>query len=112
MLGQAGNLTMSSVQVGSFVRAAVAIFVNWEDSFLHHKAGTIGASSMESDEAMLRALLAMPGCRAVWKTVHRQFNTSFRQYIDGIVLELKGAPPRRDLATAWKAHVTEELATV
>ena len=110
ILGPAGNLSMSPAQVVAFVMTVHAVFMNWEDSFLQHKAGTIDASSMESDEAMLRAFLAMPGYRAAWKTVHRQFNSSFREYIDGLMLEQRGAQPRRDLATAWKAHLTEELA--
>jgi hypothetical protein len=107
--GGAGDLTMSSLQTETFVRAAVAMFVSWEDTVLQHKAGTIDASGMASDTAMMRVFFGMPGYRAVWTTVHRQFSRQFREHIDALMQDQKGHAPCRDLSTAWKTYVAAEL---
>ena len=86
------------------------MLMNWEDSYIQRQAGTIDASSMASDEAQVRTFLSIPAYRAVWKATQRQFTGTFRDYIDALMRELKGANPRRDLSTAWKARLTEELA--
>src|SRR5476651_2650669 len=49
MRGTAGDLTMSPVGVETCVRAVVAMFLNWEDSFIQNMAGTIDATGMDSD---------------------------------------------------------------
>ena len=110
MRGSEGDVSMSPVQIELFVRAAVSMFVNWEDTFLQHRAGTIDASGMESDVAMMRTFFSIPGYRAVWTTVQRQFSARFREYIGAMMREQKSHVPRRDLSTAWKAHVLDELA--
>jgi hypothetical protein len=110
MRGGQGDVTMSPVQIETFVRAAISMFVNWEDTFLQHSAGTIDASGMASDAAMMRIIFSIPGYRAAWTTTQRQFGPRFRDYVDTMMLEQKSRPPRRDVSTAWKAHALEELA--
>jgi hypothetical protein len=111
MRGGAGDVTMSPVEIETFVRAVVAMFLNWEDSFIQNKAGTIDATGMDSDLTAMRHFLSLPGYRAVWRTIgRRQFSTKFCEQIDVLLGEASGNQPRRDLSTAWKAHVAEELA--
>lgn len=111
MRGGAGDLTLSPVEIESFVRGVVAMFLNWEDSFIQYSAGTIDATGMDSDLTAMRHFLSLPGYRAVWKTVgRRQFSAKFCEHVDALLREASGNPARRDLSTAWKAHVAEELA--
>ena len=110
MRGTEGDVTMSPVQIEIFVRAAVSMFVNREDTFLQHRAGTFDVSGMASNEAIMRIFFSIPGYRAVWTTVQRQFSDHFRDYIDAMMLEQKSRAPRRDVSTAWKAHMLDELA--
>ena len=111
MRGSAGDVTMSPLEIETFVRAVVAMFLNWEDSFIQNKAGTIDATGMDSDLTAMRHFLSLPGYRAVWRTVgRRQFSAKFCEHIEVLLHDAAGNKPRRDLATAWKAHVAEELA--
>jgi len=111
MRGSAGDVTMSPVEIETFVRAVVAMFLNWEDSFIQNKAGTIDATGMDSDLTAMRHFLSLPGYRAVWRTVgRRQFSAKFCEHIEVLLGDATGNKPRRDLSASWKAHVAEELA--
>lgn len=111
MRGGAGDLTMSAVEIETFVRGVVAMFLNWEDSFIQYSAGTIDATGMDSDLTAMRHFLSLPGYRGVWRTVgRRQFSGKFCEHVDALLGQASASKPRRDLSTAWKAHVAEELA--
>ena len=109
MRGRAGDLTMSPAQIDAFVRAWIATFSVWEDSFLQRQAGAIDDASLASDAANHRVYLSYPGCRAAWRTVRGQFTGGFRDYLDGVVQETPPvAPP--DVAATWRTFVTEDVA--
>lgn len=111
MRGGAGDLTMSPVEVETFVRAVIAMFLNWEDSFIQYSTGTMDATGVDSDRTAMRHFLSLPGYRAVWRTMgHRQFSAKFVEYVDALLGEIPKNRSRRDLTTAWKAHVAEEMA--
>jgi hypothetical protein len=107
MRGRAGDLSMSPAQVDAFVRAWIATFILWEDGFLQHRAGTIDPASFTSSAANHRVYLSYAGCRAAWKTVRGQFTGAFRDYLDGVVRDVRPTSPP-DVAAAWKAFVAED----
>ena len=111
MRGRTGDLTMDPAQVDAFIRAWIAAFNLWENSFLQHKAGMIDAEAMASDAALPRVFMSYLGCRAAWKTVRGQFTGTFRDYLDGVV---RDTPPERapDLSAKWKTFVAEEEAAL
>jgi hypothetical protein len=109
MRGRAGDLAMTSAQVDAFVRAWIATFSLWEDSFLQHLAGTIDPASHVSNAATHRVYLSYPGCRAAWKTSRGQFTGAFRDYLDTVVRDTPPAQPP-DVAAVWKAFVAEDQA--
>ena len=109
MRGRAGDMSLEPAQIDAFVRAWIATFSIWEDSFLQRKTGTIDSASLASDAANHRVYLSYPGCRAAWRVVRGQFTGAFRDYLDGVV---RDTPPARppDVAAAWKAFVSEDVA--
>jgi len=109
MRGRAGDLTMTPAQIDAFVRAWIATFSIWEDSYMQRQAGTIDRASLAADAANHRVYLSYPGCRAAWRTVRGQFTGAFRDYLDAMVSETPPARPP-DVATTWRAFVAEDAA--
>ena len=48
MRGRAGDMSLEPAQIDAFVRAWIATFSIWEDSFLQRKTGTIDSASLAS----------------------------------------------------------------
>lgn len=111
MRGRAGDLTMTAAQIDAFVRAWIATFSIWEDSFLQRQHGTIDRASLAADAANHRVYLAFPGCRAAWRTVRGQFTGPFQAYLDEMVRDTPPAAPP-DVAMTWKSHVADDVARI
>jgi hypothetical protein len=111
MRGASGDQTLEPAKVDIFVRIGIAAFVNWEDAFLQHRTGAIDPAGRSADEAAMRAILSAPAYRATWKTVRYQFGGDYRDYVDGMVREVKPAPSV-DLGGMWKTHLAQELAAL
>ena len=106
--GGAGDIGLSQIEIETFNRVVTAMFLNWEDTYLQNLAGTIDVQSFDADEANMEVFLALPGYRAAWTTNRRLFSGAFRAHVDRLTQRLKASPPRRDMASAWKAHAAEE----
>ena len=106
----AGDLTMTDQEVDTALYVWLAIWRSLEDGFLQYKSGTLGPQSFQSDTAILQFLLTYPSLRATWRLVRERYAPQFRDYVDHIMSETRGAqpPPEADL---WRALVREEQAT-
>ena len=107
--GGQGDLTLDPTQVSAFVAATSVTFMNWEDSYLQHQAGTSDPASWETDEARMNLFLSMPAYRAVWRIARAQFSGAYRDFLDGIMQQVTVVAPS-DFSGSWKAYVMEETA--
>ena len=104
-----GDLSLDASQVRSLERVAGALIWSYEDSFLQFKAGTLEASTWESDEETLRVLLAYPAWRYVWSRVRMYWTGAYRNHVDGILQETEIAQAP-DESVEWKKYMTKPVA--
>jgi hypothetical protein len=109
-LGLNGDEALNDTELVSFYQVMAAMFINFEDSFRQHRAGTLDDESLESDRgAVLNWAAVLPGFRAVWEIEKGGFATDFRMHMDEVIRSVKlGARP--DLTEVWKAKVREQRA--
>lgn len=100
---------MNAVQIRAFYAFAGAVFWTYEDSFLQFQAGTLDASSWESDSITLKRLLRHPGTRAVWKMARDGMGGGYRDYLDTLMREVK-TDTSQTLTDRFKTCVAGELA--
>ena len=62
------DLTMPREQVRAFTGYAAAVFWSAEDSFLQFRKGMLDAESWSTEDATLRAFMALPAYRVAWQT--------------------------------------------
>jgi hypothetical protein len=100
---------MDETQILSFVQSMEATLFNWEDSFLQLKAGTIDATSFESDNNALRELSSVPAFRVAWRMNQKYYSSGFREYVDKIMRESKVAQPPK-FGSTYRSMMVEEQA--
>ena len=105
-----GNSEMDETQTLSFVQSMSATLVNWEDSFLQLKAGTLDASSFDPDDNALRRSASIPAFRVAWRMNKEFFSKGFREYVDKIMHDAKVVQPPT-YKSMWAAMMDEELAS-
>jgi len=92
--------TLREDEVFSFWQIVVAQHINWEDSYLQHRAGMLDAESFATDDSVLRLTCGLPGHRRVWGFMGPNFGATYRAYVDGIVAATPPAEPT-DFAALW-----------
>jgi len=100
--------TMSEADHFAFYSFAAGLFWNYEDSFLQFKAGTLDTKSWSSDVSTLKQLLSNPAYRAAWRAARGGIGEAFRDFMDLLVREVKGAPPR-SIAAVMGQYLSEEM---
>ena len=108
MRGTTADRSMTEAEVWSYLQMVMAQHINWEDSFLQHRAGLLDTASWTTDQAALRWSSTFPGTRAIWRMVGPSFGVSYRAYVNQLMGE---TPPRSlDLVADWTAALNEEAA--
>ncbi len=106
--GNAADRSMTEGEIWGYLQIVMAQHINWEDSFLQHRAGLLDAASWTTDQAALRWTCMWPGSRAIWRIVGPNFGASYRACVDQLLRE---TPARRpDLVADWTAALNEEAA--
>ena len=108
MRGRNGDLSMQSSDVDAFLSVTYTTFLNFEDTFLQHQAGTIDPSAWATAAVRLRGILTRSGNRVAWKRNRMNFQGAFAGYVDELLKDTPLALPS-DIAAEWKADVTAEL---
>ncbi len=106
-----GGQAMNPAQNFAFYGFAAAIFWNYEDSFLQFQSKTLDAKSWEFDVATLKGLLRNPAYRAAWRAARDGIGEGYRDFVDSLMLEVKGAAPRA-VAELLGQYMTEEMAKI
>ena len=106
---EACDTTMEPSQIGSFLIMLQAVMRNFEDGYLQFKSGTLAQASLASDVEMVRIHFAAPAYRAAWRVLRNRFGADFREYMDGLLREIK-VEKAFDPTSQWKTFVAEELA--
>lgn len=103
--------SLSSSELQAITRVWHAFFAGLADSFQQHQTGTLDRTNWHAAEIGLRQMASFPSVRVSWKMVRMLADDSFRDFVDGIMREVRVVPPPADYARAWRAMMTEELAS-
>jgi hypothetical protein len=106
MRGTIADRSMSEAEVWSYLQMVLAQHINWEDSFLQHRAGLLDTVSWTTDQAALRRTCTFPGSRAVWRMVGANFGASYGAYVDQLLRETPAHSP--DIVADWTAALDQE----
>jgi len=68
---EAGDLTLSASEAQSYLRLCGSFFVNYEDSYLQFRTGTLDRRSWEVDLAALRAVSGLSESAGIPKSAGR-----------------------------------------
>ncbi|MFI4933532.1 MAG: hypothetical protein ACHP7N_02845 [Caulobacterales bacterium] len=96
-------------KIFAFYAFACACFWNYEDSFLQFRAKTLDAHGWATDELTLRGLMRNPAYRAAWRLARAGMDGDYRDYIDGLMKEVR-AEPAGSLIERWTTVIDEESA--
>jgi hypothetical protein len=108
MRGTVADRSMTEAEIWSYLQMVMAQHINWEDSFLQHRAGLLDAVSWSTDAAALRRTCMFPGSRAIWRLVGPNFGASYGAYVDRLLSETSVHSP--DLVADWTAALDQERA--
>ena len=105
--GARGDTTMPPEEVQAFLQAAYAAFLNFEDTYLQNRAGTIHPSAWRASSGRLEIILASPGWRVAWKKRRALLESDFAQAVDQIVAKARLSAWEEPTAS-WASDVSEE----
>lgn len=105
--GFAGDDSLAPAQVMSYFMIVQAMFEGYEDTFLQYKAGTIDASSWETEVVSIRSVFANLTIRICWQRMRNDFPQPFRDLVDSLMTEAK-VESTGDISRIWKAALISE----
>lgn len=103
------DMTLDEPQIGVVFAWFTAAFINFEDSFLQHKAGLFPPGSWLSDVAVMKTFLGLPVARVAWITNRSTMGEEFVAYVDGLIRDIKPQKPF-EMRNFWNAAMAAELA--
>ena len=107
--GLNGDETLTAVELLSFIQLISAMLINYEDSFLQHRAGTLSAESLASDMgSVIVAYGPAPGFQAAWEIMKLALSTPFREYLDDLLKQATVTGFGPDLRDIWKASLRNQ----
>jgi hypothetical protein len=103
--GLAGDAAMSGKDRNRFVWFSVTIFNMFEDMFEQHREKIISDATFASSISALRSQLAMPGIRAAWLVIRRQYEKHYVDYVDHLMADtpIDGKP---DAGSVWREFLS------
>ncbi len=104
--------SLSSSELLAFTRVWHAFFAGLADSYLQHKLGTLDRANWDSVVTGLKQMMTLPSVRVSWKMTRMLTDGSFRDFVDGVMSEVRVVPPPANYAEVWTATMTEELASL
>ncbi len=105
--GAGGDATMPPEEIQAFLQAAYGSFLNFEDTYLQHRAGTIHPSAWQASSGRLEIILTSPGWRVAWRKRRAMLDSDFAQAVDQIVAKGR-LSAWEEPTTSWASDVAEE----
>ena len=107
--GLTGDATMDGKDANRFVWFSVTIFNMFEDMFEQRRDRIINDATFAASISALRFQLAMPGVRAAWSVVRRQYEKHYVDYVDRLMADtpIDGTP---DVGAVWRKSVSAAAA--
>ena len=102
--GMDADPTLTREEVTQWLLLSRSAFLSGEDSFLQHKAGTLGKAAFDSYCAGVRTYMSYPGFRAAWKLSAAQFGREFRAFVEAQVAATRTAV-HVDIYAEWQKLV-------
>jgi hypothetical protein len=103
------DLTMTREQVRAFTSYAATVFWSAEDSFLQFQKSMLDAESWATEDATLRAFMALPAYRVAWQMNRAQVRGNYRRYLDSLLREVRPVRVYDEFAI-WKDLMEKQLA--
>ena len=109
MRGNAGDRSLSRVEVMRYTMLIVSLFWYFEDQFHQHRDGLVADDRFEGTRATVAIDFRWPGFRACWRQNRYLFGGPFRAFMDDILSRatLEAAP---DPVEAWNRSLDAESA--
>jgi hypothetical protein len=109
MRGNAGDRSLSQVELMRYSMLIVSVFWYFEDQFHQNRDGLVADERFEGSLETLDYDFRWPGFRACWRQYRYLYGATFRTFMDGILdrASLEGAP---DLLAAWNTSLDAEHA--
>ena len=107
--GNAGDRTLTKVEVMRYTMLIVSLFWYFEDQFHQHQDGLVADDRFEGSLATLAVDFRWPGFRVCWRQNRYLYGRQFRAFMDAILdrAPLEIAP---DPLAAWNADLDAEQA--
>jgi hypothetical protein len=105
--GRNGDTSMSANEVETYLRASYASLLNFEDTFLQAREGTIHPDAWETSVKRLQRICAAPGQRVAWKRWRDGFGSDFAGAVDQIVSQARLSTWEEPSAN-WASDIAEE----
>lgn len=107
--GNAGDRSLTRVEVMRYSMLIVSLFWYFEDQFHQHRDGLVAHDRFEGSLATLALDLRWPGVRVCWRQNRYLFGARFRAFMDDILdrAPLDAAP---DPLESWNASLDAEYA--
>jgi hypothetical protein len=107
--GRAGDVSLSPGDINAFLSVTYGGFINFENTFLQHAAGTIDPSIWPASQARLSDFLNAPGIHAAWSVMRHRFGAGYAAEVDRLIAH----PPESESNLSnqveqWKAAVIAE----
>jgi hypothetical protein len=107
--GTFGNEDISSTQLTQFSAAIRAVFINSEDTYYQHKEGLLDEAGFAGFVTGMKGSFRYPGFRAQWKSVRKNYESEFVEFMDKLLAETTVIPPT-DVLARWRAAIAAEKA--
>jgi hypothetical protein len=106
--GNRGDTSMSADEIEAYLQISYTAFLNFEDTYLQVRAGTIHPEAWTTGAARLRQLMEAPGFRVAWKKWRYLFGSDFVHATDQIVLQARSSG-LEERSASWAADIVEEI---
>jgi len=104
----AGEHEFTADEILQLTLAQRVSFVASQDVYVQHKAGLADQITLENNLGALKAQLAAPGNRAIWKMARASYAPEWAAFIDKLIEETPLAEPV-DRVTQFKTSLAEVM---
>jgi hypothetical protein len=102
---------MSAAQSREFFLFVYSLIQSFEEQFYERREGMIDARRWDSSRSALKAMLARPGFRAVYKIWQSRLDKDFVALADTLIAEAKKEPTPPDIVAVWQMLAASERAS-
>jgi hypothetical protein len=101
---------LNEIETYTYMYLSAAQLTNYEDTYIHHRAGLLDNDVWETEESIIRFQSSMPSFHAVWPLVRGLYGEEFRRYIENIIAQAVVIRPDAKISSLYNMALREHLA--